>query len=570
MRCVSAARLHAVGWGAASMLAASVVVPMGTAQADQTYYVPASKTWTISGHGYGHGHGMSQYGAQGAALEGLTYTQIVKFYYPGTSWARAKGMVRVLITADYTSDLQVRSRPGLRVRDLADGSSWLLPRGNGLHRWRMLPAEGKTAVQYRNRTGWHRWTAPNGRKAFRSNGEFVAPGPLTMVMPSGAFKTYRGALRIARPSPGAAARDTINVVTMDTYVQGVVPYEMPTSWQQQALRAQSVAARTYAAWQRAQSPNRYYQLCDTTACQVYGGVAAEQTSSNKAVQATAGRILTYRGRPAFTQFSASSGGWTSAGGFPYLPAKRDPYDGFAGNPVHDWSVKVSAAALERAYPAIGNLISARVTKRDGNGEWNGRVLAMVLEGTKGRVAITGDDFRWKLGLRSTWFSIAPNRDHLAVAAARRRQLATRLPDHPRVRGRSGRHPGLRGWPDLLVREDRCPRGPRPAPRDVPAAGRPGVTPALAGERRTESRERRPPDEVPGWPHLCQAGTGCARRLRPHPEPLGQGRLRERLDGLSDHRRVCRRRRQALQVPARHDHLEAGHRHVHREAHWLRP
>ena len=405
---VAISRLHAaVGLGAASMLAVSGVVAMGAAHADQTYYVPASKTWTISGHGYGHGHGMSQYGAQGAALKGLTYTRIVKFYYPGTSWAKAKGKVRVLITADYTSDLQVRPRPGLRVRDLADGSSWLLPRGNGISSWRMLPAAGRTAVQYRNGSGWHRWTTPNGRKSFRSNGEVFAPGPVTMVMPSGALKAYRGTLRIARPSPGSAARDTINVVTMDTYVQGVVPYEMPTSWQQQALRAQSVAARTYAAWQRAQSPNRYYQICDTTACQVYGGVAAEQTSTNTAVQATAGRILTYGGKPAFTQFSASSGGWTSAGGVPYLPAQRDPYDGFAGNYVHDWSVEVSAAALERAYPAIGRLISARVTKRDGNGEWNGRVLTMVLEGTNGRAHITGDDFRWKLGLRSTWFSIAP-------------------------------------------------------------------------------------------------------------------------------------------------------------------
>lgn len=392
--------------GAASILAFSVVGAGSPAQADQTYYVPADETLTVSGHGYGHGHGMSQYGAQGAAIKGLSYAEIVKFYYPGTVWSKAKGRVRVLITGDYTSDLQVRPRPGLRVKDLADGLSWLLPTGTGINRWRMLPAaDGRTVVQYRNANGWHRWTAPDGRAAFRRNGEFVARGPLTMVMPSGALKTYRGALRIARP-PGSAARDTINVVTMDAYVQGVVPYEMPTSWRQPALRAQSVAARTYAAWQRAQSPNRYYQICDTTACQVYGGVGAEQTSSNNAVRATSGRILTYQGRPAFTQFSASSGGWTSAGSVPYLPAKRDPYDGFAGNYVHDWSVQVSAAAIERAYPSIGSLTAIRVTKRDGNGEWNGRVLTMVLEGTNDRVSITGDDFRWKVGLRSTWFSIA--------------------------------------------------------------------------------------------------------------------------------------------------------------------
>ncbi|MBA3265903.1 MAG: hypothetical protein H0T14_05945, partial [Nocardioidaceae bacterium] len=52
------------------------------ASADQTYYVPVTKRWTVNGHGYGHGHGMSQYGAQGAALRGRHYSEIVKFYYP--------------------------------------------------------------------------------------------------------------------------------------------------------------------------------------------------------------------------------------------------------------------------------------------------------------------------------------------------------------------------------------------------------------------------------------------------------------------------------------------------------
>ncbi len=390
---------------AASAVAAALTA--GVARADQTYYVPVTKTWTVSGHGYGHGHGMSQYGAQGAALRGLTYAEIIKFYYPHTAWGTVKGRVRVLISADYTPDLQVLPRRGLRIRDLADRSSWRLPTRPAIKTWRMLPTdEGRTAVQFRNASGWHRWTAPDGRVAFRRDGEFFAGAPLTLRLPSGALKRYRGALRIVRPSPGAT-RDTVNVLSMDAYVQGVVPYEMPTSWHQQSLRAQSVAARTYAAWQRAQHPDRYYQICDTTACQVYGGVGAERSSSNAAVKATARRIVTYGGRPAFTQFSASSGGWTSAGDVPYLPAKRDPYDGFGGNYVHDWSVKVSALTLERSHPAIGHLVALRVTKRDGNGEWNGRVLKIVLVGTRGRAYMTGDDFRWTYGLRSSWFTIAP-------------------------------------------------------------------------------------------------------------------------------------------------------------------
>jgi stage II sporulation protein D len=381
------------------------------ASADQTYYVPVTKTWTINGHGYGHGHGMSQYGAQGAALRGRSYRHIVSYYYPGTRFADVKGKVRVLISADSSPDLQVKPHRGLKVRDLRDRSRWRLPVRAGIDRWRMTPAhDGRTAVEFSNRSGWHRWHPPDGRRTLRGDGEFSAHGALTLLVPGGSDvvgKRYRGALRLARPYPGAATRDTVNVLAMDQYVQGVVPYEMPGSWKQQALRSQAVAARTYATWQRAQNPSRYYQICDTTACQVYGGVAAEQSTTNRAVQATARRILTFHGKPAFTQFSASSGGWTAAGGAPYLPAKKDRYDASPGNSVHDWSVKVNATSLERLHPEIGRLIDVRVTRRDGHGAWNGRVVGAVLEGTSGNARMTGDDLRWHFGLRSTWFSIEP-------------------------------------------------------------------------------------------------------------------------------------------------------------------
>jgi SpoIID/LytB domain protein len=180
---------------------------------------------------------------------------------------------------------------------------------------------------------------------------------------------------------------------------------MPASWRQQALRAQAVAARSYAVWQRRQNSGRYYEICDTTACQVYGGAAAEQSSTNAAVHATARRILTYRGRPARTEFSASSGGWTASGGSAYLPAKRDRFDGFAGNPVHAWTTKVRTGSLEASHPEIGRLVDLRVTRREGHGAWHGRVQQVVLEGSSGSARLTGDDLRWHYGLRSSWFTI---------------------------------------------------------------------------------------------------------------------------------------------------------------------
>ncbi len=137
--------------------------------------------------------------------------------------------------------------------------------------------------------------------------------------------TYRGTLQ-SRSLPGSPARHrvTVNRVSLDDYVRGVIPREMPASWRPAALRAQAIAARTYAAFEVADSTNPVYQLCDTTSCQVYGGKSAEFASTNAATTATAGQIRTFHGAPAFTQFSASNGGWMSAGSQPYLAASRTP------------------------------------------------------------------------------------------------------------------------------------------------------------------------------------------------------------------------------------------------------
>lgn len=147
-----------------------------------------------------------------------------------------------------------------------------------------------------------------------------------------------------------------------------------------------------------------YQLCDTTSCQVYGGYDAEHPASNAAVDATRQQVLLASGKPAFTQFGASSGGWTSAGSVSYLPARQDPYDGWSGNPVHTWDQKVTDTTLENTWPALGDLTRLVVTDRDGNGDWGGRLRSITLVGSKQRVVVSGDSFRAALGLRSTWLT----------------------------------------------------------------------------------------------------------------------------------------------------------------------
>ena len=86
-----------------------VTAPPGQASrtVSESYAVPANGELALTGHGFGHGHGMSQYGAQGAALKGLTHRQILAFYYPGTTLGTTTGTIRVLISADTDDDVRV-------------------------------------------------------------------------------------------------------------------------------------------------------------------------------------------------------------------------------------------------------------------------------------------------------------------------------------------------------------------------------------------------------------------------------------------------------------------------------
>jgi SpoIID/LytB domain protein len=195
---------------------------------------------------------------------------------------------------------------------------------------------------------------------------------------------------------------------MESYLRGVVPAEVsPSLWPQEAMRAQAVAARTYAAYERAHAGSRAYDLCDTAACQAYGGASAEARASSRAVGATARTVLTYGGELAFAQYSASNGGYTVDGGEPYLPAQPDPYEGTSPD-FYGWTVRIPARKIEQAYN-IDNLTSIAITERDGHGRDGngGRVLEVRLanadSGWSGTV--TGDSFRRNFGLSSTMFRI---------------------------------------------------------------------------------------------------------------------------------------------------------------------
>jgi stage II sporulation protein D len=132
-----------------------------------------------------------------------------------------------------------------------------------------------------------------------------------VVLPNGSVRPYRGTVALIKSGTGGR---TVNDVLLEDYVKAVVPAEMPTSWAANAVRAQAVAARSYAVRLRKFSGSSGYHICDTTACQLYGGMSRETTGGNAAVNA--GVIVTYQGVVALTQYPSSNGGHAARGDYP--------------------------------------------------------------------------------------------------------------------------------------------------------------------------------------------------------------------------------------------------------------
>lgn len=357
---------------------------------------------TITGRGFGHGRGMSQYGAQGAALAGRSAKTILDFYYPGTTVGKATGTIRVRISADTTDGVRVAAVNKLRLRDLKTGRLTTLPTASTRNQWSIDPygEHGAKVSSYNTKTKtWTLW------KTLTGIGQFEGPTVISLILPSGAVKRYRGVLRPADLS--GAHFDTINVLSLELYLRGVIPREAVTTWRPAALQVQSVAARTYSVFHRNRASRRAYDLCDTTSCQVYGGFNDENTSTNAAIAATAGQIRLYKGKPIMAEFSSSNGGATADGDTAYQVMKVDGWDGYPGNknPNVTWTVTRTSSQLQSTF-GVGSLRSLRVIRRTGVGPSGGRVLAVEAIGSKGRVVLTGDQVRLRLHLRSAWFGFA--------------------------------------------------------------------------------------------------------------------------------------------------------------------
>jgi stage II sporulation protein D len=340
---------------------------------------PPPPVFAISGRGFGHGVGMSQYGAFGLAQAGTAYTTILAHYYPGTQLGPAPlARVRVLL-ADGRAGVRIGSGAPLTVRG-AGGAVCVVPAGT-----HALDASLRVPTD-------------SGAIALRAPLVFSAGAGAPLQLDG---RRYRGTLEV---DVVGGRLHVVNAVPLEQYLFGVVPREVPSRWPEEALKAQAVAARSYALAVRRSGS---FDLYADVRSQVYGGMDAEQAATNTAVLATAGEVLLHGGRVATAFFFSTSGGrtanvadvWPGSTPVPYLVSVEDPAD--AVSPHHTWGpIPVTAARLRSVLRAPGALVDVRTTTTP-----SGRVAQVVGIGPSGRVTTPAASVRTALGLRSTWFEV---------------------------------------------------------------------------------------------------------------------------------------------------------------------
>jgi len=340
----------------------------------------------IRGAGFGHGLGMSQYGARGYALHGRDYRFILRHYYSGTRLARVST----------THPVRVLLQSGVSVVSFSGASAVGDLRADPSSSYRVVAERGR--LVFRNAAGRMLAWFPG---ALQVSG----PGPLRLgglALNGQASHAYHGVLELD-PS-GSGGIDVVNQVALDDYVAGVVGSEIPPRWPMETLKAQAVAARTYAITTSA-GGELFDQYPDARS-QVYGGVASEDPRTAAATRATAGQVVTYAGHPAITYFFSTSGGrtedarrsWGFSGSTPWLRSVPDPYDG--ASPKHRWTIRMSpdAAGARLSGLVKGRFRGIRVIRRGRSP----RVITAQIVGTSGDTNVSGDTLRARLGLPDTW------------------------------------------------------------------------------------------------------------------------------------------------------------------------
>lgn len=369
---------------------------------------PPPPTITFYGRGFGHGVGLSQYGARGRALAGQDAATILGHYYAGTTLGAADPtrLVRILVLSGFkptaSSPLRLYGRgapwtiDGIDATFPKDASLRVTKTSTGL-RIVIRDAAGRVLLD--------RTTAGS----LRIRAGATSAGRIQLWSKPGFHDTYRGVIRLRSTSAGVSA---INETQLDLYLRGVVPAEMPYSWPGEALKAQAIAARSYAV-RRLHPSSGTFDLYDDTRSQVYRGSLGERAATSAAIVATAGQVLMSGTTVANALFHSTGGGATEhnenvfvsnagtivAGPAAYLRGSADraddgtSYD--ADAPRATW--QTAAYTLDQLSVVFGADTRTNVgtlTALDlSNRGVSGRLVSVTLTGSGGTRTVSGAVFR---------------------------------------------------------------------------------------------------------------------------------------------------------------------------------
>ena len=394
-------------YGVSALYAATGVLSAPTSPSTVGVTTLGSST-VFFGRGWGHGVGLSQYGARGRSLAGQLAPEILAHYFQGTTiGALGSDMaIRVLVLPGFaptaTAPLTIYGR----------GGPWQVLGSDPTYpadaRLRILPptAPETTPRMVIDLAGTVLFDGP-APADFRLRPTTDA-GLIQLFSKPTTYDRFRGTLRVMT---GSAGIDVVDELPLETYLRGVVPAEMPSSWPTEARVAQTIAARSYAAV-RVHPATGTFDVYDDTRSQVYLGALRETAAADAVIAATAGQVLRSGAAIANALFHSTGGGATennenvftsatgarTAGIVSYLRGSSDrdpsgaPYD--AGAPYTTWQTRAySVAELSAIFGADSRTSVGTLTGFDfRNRGVSGRLVSVTLVGSAGTKTVAGNVF----------------------------------------------------------------------------------------------------------------------------------------------------------------------------------
>jgi SpoIID/LytB domain protein len=413
----------------ARALVASIVAVVAAAPAAH-----AADSFRFRGSGYGHGIGMSQWGAYGLAQEGWGYRRILTHFYSGTrvvDVASLPDRIRVGLTSGRGRVHLKAKNGGVRLWLDAPGETFVakIPWGDT---WTVSRALTESRYAIRDEAGalvgGRRWGGPARPlfATFEDTGARVGVPEADDIWHQGYTYAY-GYLEFDLTGCASTCRLRLtNDLPLERYLRGLG--EVPSSWPADALRAQVVAARTFATYKIRRGGIRASCDChveDGAGDQVFVGFGKESGADGDrwvaAVTSTATEIVTYGGAAIQAFYAASDGGYSEDvedvwhGGnpdfaIPYLRAVCDPGEYTSANPWTDWTRSFTASTVTmRLGPYTGGIGTITRFTDARRGE-SGRIVSILARGTNGSARVTGSQLRSALGLPDGRVWINQNRN----------------------------------------------------------------------------------------------------------------------------------------------------------------